>query len=225
MNKVALFILTSLPLFSGFFPQTMTTTIEKVKGDNIVLSKQFPIDGMSGIIVHKYGNDTEAITSRIMQNGRYAKLLKDESIHHDQLADIKTNIYTQDEVIGGYLYNNVLILAPDIDTYNQITTSHDKNWIHPDLFALYLAEVGDSKVTHENLKTFAINYQVGLVYVVQKNRAILIDPITSTVVKSKSISNTPAKGKYPFYMRFDEINTGWFGRSASGEYYINMGKL
>jgi len=36
------------------------------------------------------------------------------------------------------------------------------------------------------------------------------------------MSNLPAQGQYPFYMRFEEIKTGWFSKSATGNYYQTM---
>ena len=221
MYKIALFTLFSLPLFAGFFPQTVHTSVKSVKGNAITLKSKFPLNGMSGVIVHNYGNGLTAITSRMAQvssNGE-SSLLSADVIHHDELPTINTPVTAGDKVIGGYLYNNILLLAPDADTYGKITSTHNKKWIHPDLFALYLSVQGDDRPTKENLANFAKKFQIGLIYIVRRNAAVLLDPISGKMVGQKSISDLPKEGKFPFYMRFKELDSGWFGSDVKGNYY------
>lgn len=227
MLKIALITLLSLPLFAGFFPKTMHTSIKSVHGNDIVLQQAFPINGMSGVVIHKYGNDLNAITSRIAQtasNGT-ATLVSAGAIHHPALPTIKTPVQNGDKVIGGYMYQNVLVLAPDAATYTDITKMYHKKWIHPDLFALYLSVQGDGKPTKENLLAFAKKYQIGLVLIVRKKTAVLMDPISGKIISQKAMTNLPAQGNFPFYMRFKEIDTGWFGDGSIGNYYQTVGAL
>jgi len=227
MLKIALFTLLSLPLIAGFFPQSVHTSIKSVNGSSIMLKSKFPANGMSGAVIHSYGNGLTAITSRITQvsSDGTTSLIDADIIHHDKLPTIKTPVKVGDKVIGGYLYNNILVLAPDADTYAKIIKSNSKKWIHPDLFALYLTVEGEDKVTKENLSIFAKKYQVGLVYIVRKDAAVLFDPISGKIVSQKSVSNLPAKGQYPFYMRFEKLESGWFGSEATGNYYNMVGAL
>lgn len=227
MHKIALIALLSLPLVADFFPQTVHTSVKSVKGNTITLNKKFPANGMSGVVIHDYGNGLNAITSRIAQTSsdRSAALVSTDILHHDELPTIKTAISPKDKVIGGYMYNNVLLLAPDADTYAKVTSSHKKKWIHPDLFALYLSVQGEEQPTKENLAHFAKKYQVGLVYIVRKNSAVLLDPVSGKIVSQKSVSDLPAEGAFPFYMRFEQIDSGWFGSDVKGNYYNTMETL
>lgn len=226
MRKIALITLLSLPLFSGFFPQTVHTSISKVSDKSVSLNSTFPASGMSGVVVHDYGNELEAITSRVVQNGSGTVTPIDtDIIHHDELPTIKTAIKAGDKVIGGYLYNNVLLLAPDAETYARITSQHSKKWVHPDLFALFLSKEGDAAPNKENLASFAKTYQVGLIYIIGKGTAKLLDPISGKIVGQKVLSDLPTQGKAPFFMRFDEIDSGWFGGSAKGNYYQIMDNI
>ena len=227
MRKIALITLLSLPLFAGFFPQTVHTSIKSVKENAITLNSKFPVNGMSGVVIHNYGNDLTAITSRIAQTSSdgSATLISADILHHENLPTIKTAVSPKDKVIGGYLYNNVLLLAPNADTYAKITSQHTKKWIHPDLFALYLSAQGDERPTKENLSHFAKKHQVGLVYIVRKNSAVLLDPISGEIVSQKSMTSLPEKGSFPFYMRFEALDSGWFGSSTEGNYYDTMGSL
>ena len=226
MRKIALLFIVALPLFAGFFPTTIHTSISKIKENQIILKSPFPVNGMSGVIVHHYGNDVEAITHQIIQtqNGT-VKLLDSDIIHHDNLPTIKTPASPNDKVIGGYLYNNILLLAPDADTYAKITSFHKRNWIHPDLYAIYLSQEGEATPSRENLKAFAKENQIGLIYIVRHDAAVLLDPVSGKIVGQKTITGLPAKAQFPFYMRFDKIQTGWFSKSDIGDYYKTMEKI
>ena len=223
MLKIALIALTALPLFAGFFPSTVNTSISSVSGQNVSLRSSLPVTGMSGVVIHNYGNNLQAITRTLMQTAPgKAKLLANDTIIHDELPTIKTAVRAGDKVIGGYLYNNVLLLAPDADTYARTTSSANKKWIHPDLYALFLSQEGEASPSRENLAIFAKKYQVGLVYIIKKSSAVLLDPISGQIVGKKSVSGTPSKAQYPFYMRFDEIKTGWFSSGSKAGSYYNM---
>jgi len=226
MRKIALIAFAALPLFAGFFPSTVETSVSKVDKNAITLSSSFPVNGMSGIVIHDYGNKSEAITSRLVQSSTGAvTLLHNDIIHHDKLPTVNTAVKTGDRVIGGYLYHNVLVLAPDAATYAKITSAHNKKWVHPDLFALFLSKIGDGTPSKKNLATFAKEYQVGLIYIVRHNSAVLLDPISGHIVGEKKMTNLPAEGKFPFYMRFEEIQRGWFGGDDKGNYYKTMESL
>jgi len=226
MLKIALIALMALPLFAGFFPPTVNTSVANVSGNNVTLRSSFPKNGMSGIVIHNYGSGQSAITNRIIQTSAgHAKVSDIDVIQHDSLPTINTPIHKGDKVIGGYLYNNVLLLAPDAATYARITSSVHKNWIHPDLYALYLSQEGEGTPNRENLAEFAKRHHVGLVYIVKKGSTVLLDPISGKYVGQKGISGLPAKAQFPFFMRLDKIDSGWFSKSATGTYYNLMERL
>ena len=221
MRKIALIALTALPLFAGFFPSTVHTSVSKTGENTVSLKSSLPIKGMSAVVIHDYGNSLEAVTAYLTQTSSdgSAKIISRDIIHHDALPTIKTAVTKGDKVIGGYLYNTVLLLAPDADTYAKITSAYHKKWVHPDLFALFLSEAGESHPTRENLAAFARKYEVGLIYIVRNGSAVLLDPVSGHIVSQKTMSSLPKQGQYPFYMRFDEIQTGWFSKSGTGNYY------
>jgi hypothetical protein len=225
MRNIALLALISLPLVAGFFPSTVHTSVSETYENGLKLGKPFPVTGMSGIVIHNYGNQLEAITGYIAQvseDGK-AELIEKEIIHHEELPTIKTQIAKGDKVIGGYLYDTILLLAPDADTYAKITKRNSrKKWIHPDLFATFLSKEGDGTPTRENLAKFAKEYQIGLIYIVQHDHTVLLDPISGKIVGKKTFKNAPAKAQFPFFMRFDKIKTGIFSDSGEGDYYQTM---
>ena len=226
MRKIVLIALTSLPLLAGFFPSTVNTSIKSVSENSITMNSSFSQNGMSGVVVHNYGNNIKAITSRVVQTTKgTAKIMANDVIVHNELPTIKTALSKGDKVIGGYLYNNVLLLAPDANTYTMVTKSYNKNWIHPDLYATHLAQESENIPTKENLAEFAKKYHVGLIYIIKKDSSVLLDPISGSYVGKKSSGKLPSKASIPFFMRFDEINSGLFSSSYKGTYYDLMETL
>lgn len=219
-------LLSIAPLMADFYPPTVQSSITGISQKNIVLKRGFPAKGMSGVVMHRYGKDLRAITSYMRYDGSNRGLLiSNEPIEHGDLPTVKPKVRVGDKVIGGYLYKNILLLAPDANTYARITKSADKNWIHPDIFAMFLSREGDQTPTQENLEKFANEYQVGLIYMVQRGKGVLYDPISRRYVSQKALTGLPAKGQFPFYMRLGKIDSSWFSREKRGEYYQSIGKL
>ena len=216
----------SWTLLAGFFPATVTTTLKSVDGSTGRLARAFGSNGMSGVVIHRFGKGLEAITAIAVQSSPgTVTLRKGDLLDHKGLPTPKSVAAPGDKVIGGYLYNNVLVLAPNAETYSKITRSGGRFWIHPDLYAAFLAREGDSTPDADNLAKFAKEAQVGLVYIVQKGRAILFDPVSRHIVGSKPFQAVGSKTKYPFYNRFSKISGGLFGGSGEGDYYQAVGAI
>ena len=212
----------SIALMADFFPRTINTTVSGVNGDTVTLKSKLPI-GMSGIVIHGYGGDLKSITAIIKQtSANEAKIIGKGLVAHENLPAPKIKIKAGDKVIGGYLYDNVLVLAPNADVYNEVTSSYDKNWIHPDEFALFLSTIKEPTPTKENLKAFAKEYQAGLILIVKKESMVLYDPLSEKVVSKRAYSTKTAYEQAPFYMRLKKIRTGLFGSEYEGNYYKLM---
>lgn len=224
MRKFALVTLFSLPLFAGFFPSTLHTTVDKADQQNLKLKKAFPVNGMSGVVIHRYGKGAQAITTYLVQTSKNgsAKMVSHSVIDHEQLPTIKTPVTRGDKVIGGYMYQNVLVLAPDAETYTRITKEYRKNWIHPDLYALFLSKEGEERPSRANLAEFAKAYQVGLVLIIRNGTAVLLDPVSQQIISRKTLANLPKKGQFPFFSRLDKIESGWFDREEGKKDYYRM---
>ena len=225
-KMVGLLWMGALPLLAGFFPPTVHTTVTAVDGERVTLTKALPVNGMSGVVVHNLGGGLQVISGVLVQNSpTNVTVRKGDLLDHKGLPTPKSVAAPGDKVIGGYLYNNVLVLAPNAETYSKITRSGGRHWIHPDLYAAYLAREGDSKPDASNLKGFALDAQVGLVYIVQKGQAVLFDPISSRIVGKMTFQPAGSGAKYPFYTRFSEVGGGFFGGSGQGDYYQSVGGI
>jgi len=220
---ISLFIVV-VSTFADFFPKTTYATIMSIEGRSATLSNPLPVNNMSGIVMHTFKNGKQAITSLVVQNEpKEVNILNDDLLEHRGLPTPKSLAQPGDKVIGGYLYDNVLVLAPNAKTYAKITESNSKHWIHPDLYAAYLARVGDDSPSYSNLAGFAKEAQVGLIYIVQKNRAVLFDPISKEIIAKKPFQPIGTEAKYPFYNRFSSTGNSFF--SSGGDYYDSVGEI
>ena len=230
IKKITGLLLATLSLVSaGFFPPTVHSSVKGKSGNRIMLSKSFPVNGMSGVVIHRYGKGLQAITAIAIQTSPgQAVVSKGDLLTHKGLPTPKNIASVGDMVTGGYLYSNVLVLAPNAATYSAITKKASKNWIHPDLFAAYLTREGDNVPTRENLAGFAREAQVGLIYIVQRGRAILLDPVSGRIVGSKSFQAVGSDSRFPFYTRFKKVGGGIFSSgvtSSEGDYYKSIGAI
>jgi len=214
MKKILLFMLiSSYSLFADALPTSIKSSVKSTSNGIIQLSSSVPA-GMSGIIIHDYGNGLSAIThSTISLGNGKASVEPYTAILHKNIPSIQTTVTVGDNVIFGNFYNNALIIAPNQTVYQQIKEKFKRTWIHPDTFALDFMQEGDTKISMEVLERFAKKNQVGLVLVVASDRLLIIDPISKKIIGSTALKTNPNSAKTPFYARFKQINLSVFGTS------------
>jgi len=220
---VLLILISFTKLFAGFYPPTTNTKVVAVNGSSVTLQAPLGVNGMSGVVIHNFDERLKAIVGYIAQtSGTSAIKVDSTAIIHTSLPSVKDNIRVGDSVIGGYLYENVLLLAPNQKTYADIVRSDNKNWVHPDIYATFLSKNSFGLPNKENLAIFAKEYQVGLIYIVKKDHAILYDPISKSIVGRRAASSTGTQAQAPFYMRLETIKSGLFSSVSGGDYYQIM---
>ncbi len=228
MKKLLLIVLATLSLLALELPTTIKTTIQAVNKDGIQLSKSVQ-KGMSGIVVHEYGNGLSAITYSVISQGGNKALLKPYNIlSHKKLPNIKTEAKKGDIVIFGNYYNNALLIAPNGRSYREITQSIKRSWIHPDTYAMHLINNDEIHLTPDNIKAFAQNAQVGLVLIATRDSIVALDPISGAVLSKNPITLNNQNAQSPFYARFEQIDTDIFSSSDTKEfeeYYKGIERL
>ena len=229
MNKLLLLVLTTLSLIASNLPQSTETTIQTVKKNGVVQLTKNIQKGMSGIVIHDYGNGLSAITHTVISQGEGQATIKSyEILRHTKLPSIKTALKQGDKVIFGNLYHNALLIAPDRQSYSSITKSIKKTWIHPDTYAMYLIKNDEIALSLENLKQFAMKNQVGLIAIVTKDSLLTLDPISGVYLTKQPLNLTVAKTQSPFYARFKQISNDIFSAEDTrkfSEYYKGVGQL
>lgn len=219
MKKILFFILiSSYSLFADALPTTMKSSVKNVSNDTIQLSSTIPA-GMSGIVIHNYGNGLMAITHTTISSGNGEATIQSYSaVNHKNIPDIQTAVTIGDNIIFGNFYNNVLLIAPNQTAYKQITEKFQRTWIHPDIFALAFMKQGQTHLTMSSLKSFAKKNQVGLVLVVTLEKLLVIDPISKKVIGSTRLKTNPNTAVTPFYARFKQLDLSFM--NLSKENYV-----
>jgi hypothetical protein len=222
MKKILLFILiSSYSLFADALPTSIKSSVKSTSDGIIQLSSNIPA-GMSGIIMHDYGNGLSAITHTTISLGEgKASVQAHTAILHKNIPSIQTAVTTGDHAIFGNFYNNALLIAPNQVTYKQITGKFQRTWIHPDAFALDFMQEGETKMSMEALERFAKKNQVGLVLVVASEKLLIIDPISKKVIGSTALKTNPNSAKTPFYARFDQMDLSVFSVGENSKHYIS----
>lgn len=193
-------------------PQTIVTKITHIQDNGTIqLSTSVP-KGMSGIVVHDYGNGLSAITHSVVSKGdSTAKIVPYTAILHKNIPTIQTAVKVNDTVILGNFYDNALLIAPNARSYANITKSFKKTWIHPDAYALEFMKEGQRAITLESLKKFAQANQVGLVFIVTKDSLLILDPISKVFLTKQALTGNRAdKAMTPFFARFDQMDVSLF---------------
>ena len=213
MKKIILFVLTTYSLIANSLPQRIETTIKSIHGNSIQLAQNVSA-GMSGLIVHDYGNGLSAITHSVIstKNGK-VKILPYTAILHENIPTVKTEAKVNDKVILGNFYNNALLIAPDARSYSNITKKFNKAWIHPDAYALQFMSEERSEISLESLQKFARNNQVGLVLIATKTELLILDPLSKKFLGQKAIKGTATEAMKPFFSRFEHMDVSTFGFS------------
>ena len=215
MKKI-LFILLALSytLFANALPSTISTTISAVTSNGQVqLSNNTP-KGMSGIIIHNYGNGLSAITHAIIsKGGNKASIIPYEAIPHENIPNIQTAVTKGDKVVFGNFYENALVIAPNRDVYRKITTTYKKTWIHPDAYALEFMNDGETQLNLDNIRKFAQLNQVGLVLIVDSTQLFILDPVSEQFLGTVPMQVNQANAMAPFYARFKQMDISVFGLS------------
>lgn len=203
-------------------PQTIETTVTNVNDNGEIQVATSVPKGMSGIVVHDYGNGLSAIThSVVSQGGSATKVLPYTAIHHENIPTIQTAVKVNDKVILGNFYNNALLIAPNAQTYANITKNLKKTWIHPDAYALEFMREKQSGLTLESLEKFSKANQVGLVLIATKEGLLILDPISKMFLGKQALTLNADKAMTPFFARFDQMDVSVFGFSEINhtEYY------
>jgi len=213
MKKIILLVLATYSLMANTLPQRIETTIKSIHRDTIQLAQNVPA-GMSGLIVHDYGNGLSAITHSVIstQNGN-AKILPYRAILHENIPTVKTEAKANDKVILGNFYNNALLIAPNEQIYSNITKRFHKTWIHPDAYALQFMSEEASEISLSSLQKFAIKNQIGLVLIATQTELLILDPISKKFLGQKQINETATKAMKPFFSRFEQMDVSNFGFS------------
>lgn len=197
---------------NNFSIKPIGAKIENINDNKSTINIGNLIVGQSGIVVHIYEDSKRMIVS----NAKVVKSNEKESIvEFFEFADLKQDaiptsnrkVAIDDILVLNYMYPASLLIAPNQDTF-QIVRSNFKynNFIHSDIFASKLKNESQPYPTKEDIQKFAIEQNLGTIFIVAENKVNILDTKTFTILNSYPISYEEKDVVMPFYTRVEEIN-------------------
>ncbi|MCK5854487.1 MAG: plasminogen-binding N-terminal domain-containing protein [Sulfurovaceae bacterium] len=228
MKKFLFLLLVNYTLFADALPTPINTTITSINDNMVKIATSIP-QGTSGIVIHNYGNKLSAITHILVsKGGQQATIHPYIGLGHENLPSIKSNVEKGDKVIFGNFYNNVLLIAPNEKTYSKTIKTLQRNFIHPDIYAMDLIINNEKEISFTNLKDFAHKNQVGLILITTKENIMVFDPLSSEYLTKLPLTINSTGSISPFYARFGQISNSIFGTKSQkifSEYYQGIGQI
>jgi hypothetical protein len=166
-------------------PSKTYTTVVGVKGKFVTLQDSLG-KNVGGIIVRRLSNGKNYITGYLKDLGnRRAQVVDRDYIGGKDLARIRPVVKVGDDVIGGFLYQKVLILAPSKDVKKRVENQFRVKSINPTYFDSYMQ---GKKATKRDYKNFAKMTGIGIILIVKGNSVNIYDPISLTTIKKINLN-------------------------------------
>ncbi|WP_456322601.1 plasminogen-binding N-terminal domain-containing protein [Hydrogenimonas sp.] len=217
MKQLMIFLSIFTLAIAAPIPTATNVQIRDVSEKSAVVDSADLIPGMSGIVIHTYDDKHSAIVATAIVTSSNTersdlKLLKFEGLRQPRLPDIKTRPANGDTAVLGYLYDRILPIAPNQESFEKAkNTLADLTLIHPDIFATQLAQEKNPRPTKRSIQKFCQKMHLGLVMIMLKDGSDFIDCISwKKIARTKMKAVNPKKFKQPFYHRFESIPGGFF---------------
>ena len=203
MKKTILIFVTLLStLIANFIPPKTYTSVSAVSGNTITMANSFAKNGMSGLVLRQI-NGVDYALAYVKQTAKNRAVVIDtDPLGGKNLANIKPQIKVGDRVIGGFLYDKVMVLAPNRDTFVNIQNRFGIKSINPDLFMSFLANKGSNNPNKSDYKEFAKLTHVGLFVIFKNGFITLYDPISDSEISKVMMDISTYNAVKPFYNTF-----------------------
>ncbi|PKT75260.1 plasminogen-binding N-terminal domain-containing protein [Helicobacter winghamensis] len=174
--------------------------------------------GESGEIVRWFTKEHSAIVARaavVEIKDNRAKIAFEPFEGLEQGAFPAPILYPKknDEVIFRAFNDRAFLVAPSQEIYEKIKAVYpDVTWLHPDLLATYLMDVGHTSPVKGDFRRVCTQYAAGIVYLVNLNEGQALDCQTFKPVKKDYITGrAPINERMlPFFSRIGSDNQAWF---------------
>ena len=212
--------------------EEITTTSNKefsikplgIKIDNIANNKSTInvgnlIVGQTGVVIHIFDNDKKLIVSNAKvissnSSSSVVEFFKFEDLKQNAIPTSKREVVNNDMLILNYMYNSSLLITPTLDAFQTVRDNFKlNNFVHSDIFAARLKVDHNPYPTKEDIQNFAIEQNLGTIFMVIENRVYVIDTKTFTILANHSVSYEKSGLTMPFYTRIENIEETIFSWS------------
>ena len=202
MRALLYFLAFSFFAIAGFIPSKTYTQVVAVNGDRITMAEPFALNGMSGLVVRNLSTGRYALVYVKQIAPKEAVVIDTNPLNAKGLAKIKPVVKVGDRVIGGFLYDKVMVLAPNRSSYINIQNRFGIRSINPDLFMAFLAVRGSSTPSSSDFKEFAKLNGIGLFVIFKNGFVALYDPISEETIGKMMMDISAYNEVKPFYNTF-----------------------
>ncbi len=202
-----------------FSVKPMGLKIGNIENNKSVIPMGNLIIGQTGIVVHIFDNDKRLIVSNAKVvssdlNSSVVEFFEFKDLTQDAIPTSNRVVTTNDILILNYMYNSSLLITPTLDSFQSVRENFKlNNFVHSDIFAAKLKVDHKPYPTKEDIQNFAIEQNLGTIFMVIENKVYIIDSKTFTILESYAINYENAEAIMPFYTRVEEIEESIFNLS------------
>lgn len=206
--------------------------IYKIDKNNLYINKGNLKIGQSGVVIHNYKNNTiilgKAIIIKSDEKFSIAKIDYKPIYNQDSIPTIKKLVSIEDKFILNHLYKTDIMIVPNFRTKKRLLELYPNQlFLNEDFLASYLKVENTPVPKKDDIINFCNKQQVGLIFLVVKNKLYIIDTQSFKVVDTKSLNIKDKSIKVPFFSNIEKIERGTFDFGAEkiedyNKYYLNM---
>lgn len=195
-----------------FSIKPMGLKITNIENNKSVIPMGNLIIGQTGIIIHIFDNDKRLIVSNAKvissdSNSSVVEFFGFNDLKQDAIPTSNRVVANNDILILNYMYNSSLLITPTLDAFQNVRDNFKlNNFVHSDIFAAKLKVDHIPYPTKQDIQKFAIEQNLGTIFMVIENKVFIIDTKTFTILASYAVNyENNAEVKMPFYTRVEEI--------------------
>ncbi len=220
MKQILLLTILAFGLFGAVIKSPVTAIDSEHKTVTINIDK---IDvGVSGFVVHHITPEHSAILKNAVVESFDAvtqtavvRMSEFTTLQNNALPHGKWKVEVGDTVELAFGYSRSLLIAPNEESYYQITKSVQTQWVHPDLFATVLSFHGHPTPLKEDFASMADESSVGLLFIYLNQKVYTLDIKSFKILNISDAKLKQTEVKLPFYTRVDNIDAAWWGSGSS----------
>ena len=193
--------------------------IENIENNKSTINIGNLVIGQTGIVAHIFNNDKKLIVANAKvissdANSSVVEFFKFDDLKQDAIPTTKRTAQQGDVLVLNYMYNSSLLITPTVESFQTVRDNFKlNNFIHSDIFAAKLKVDHNPYPTKEIIQNFAIEQNLGTIFMVIENKVYIIDTKTFAILESYAISYENTQNMMPFYTRVEEIEDTIFNLS------------
>ncbi|MGG7048348.1 MULTISPECIES: plasminogen-binding N-terminal domain-containing protein [unclassified Campylobacter] len=215
-------LISSLAFSLDFSMREYKTPIISIDENDVATIIDSPdiVVGSSGVVVHTFSQNTSSIiarTSVISKGGGFAKIRFEvfDTLEQRALPIPGVAPQTNDTVILNYLYHRSVIIVPNKEIYDEVTSAfRGTTFIHPDIVGAYLSYEYKPNPSRDDFRKMCSQSAAGLIFIAMDGRSVFADCQSFKVIKEFQTGEVEYY-QLPFYTRVRDIDTVFYKLDSS----------